>query len=184
MRMQFLNSLKIFVFFTALFGVAYPFCLTLVGQSFFAKQANGSLLQRNGVVVGSECIAQKTTQPEYFWPRPSASDYGAVPSGASNLSLTSKKLHDAIKERATQGLTHELLFASGSGLDPHISMDAALGQVDRIAKTRNLDEKQKLELIKLIDAHREKRQFGFLGEERINVLKLNLALITLLDPKS
>ncbi len=184
MKQQFLNSLKIFIFFTLLFGVAYPVSITLIGQSFFANQASGSLLQKDGIVVGSEWLAQKTILPQYFWPRPSASDYGAVPSGASNLSLTSKKLHTAIKERIGQGLTHELLFSSASGLDPHISKDAALGQAPRISKTRNLDEDQQKELLKLIEAHKEKRQFGFLGEERINVLKLNLALITLFDPKS
>jgi potassium-transporting ATPase KdpC subunit len=179
MKTQFLNSLKIFFFFTLFFGFAYPISVTLIAQLFYPKQANGSLIIKNNTLIGSELIAQKTISNHYFWPRPSASDYGAIPSGASNLSLTSKKLREAVQQRESQGGRHELLFASASGLDPHISSYAAASQLPRIFFARKLDEVQQKQVLELIKTFTEKRQFGFLGAERINVLKLNLALDSL-----
>jgi potassium-transporting ATPase KdpC subunit len=176
MKKQFISSVKLFLFFTILLGFAYPLASTLIAQSFFAEKANGSLIYKDKIIIGSELLSQKTTQNHYFWPRPSASDYGAVPSGASNLSLTSKKLQDSIRDRASQGFSHDLLFSSASGLDPHITKDAANSQISRIAESRNLNENQQKQLLELLEKAIEKRQFGFLGEERINVLKLNLEL--------
>lgn len=176
MKTHIYTSMKIFVFSTIILGIVYPLSVTLVAQLFYKNKANGSLIEKNGVTIGSELIAQKFTSARYFWPRPSASDYGAVPSGASNLGPTSDSLKRTISERKSAGLIEDLLFSSGSGLDPHISMNAALGQVPRIVQSRVLGENQALELKKLVLSFVESRDFGFLGEERINVLKLNLAL--------
>ena len=183
MKKQMVSSLNIFIFFTVVFGIAYPLAITLIAQSFFAIKANGSLIYKDNIIIGSELLSQKTIQNHYFWPRPSASDYGTLPSGASNLSLTSKKLHEAVAERTRQGFTHDLLFTSASGLDPHITADAALSQISRIIDSRKLNENQQKQLMGLLSRIKERRQFGFLGEERINVLKLNLELDTLFNTK-
>ncbi|WP_413944638.1 K(+)-transporting ATPase subunit C [Bdellovibrio sp. HCB-162] len=173
---NFIISIKIFIVLSLMTGVLYPLAVTGVGQLFFSYKANGSLLEKEGRPVGSELIAQKFVNPKYFWPRPSAGDYATVASGASNASPTSENLKKAVLQRKAQGLSHEMLFTSGSGLDPHISPEAAKDQVQRIVQERKLSQEQTVLVEKLIEDYTEGRQGGLLGEKRVNVLKLNLAL--------
>lgn len=172
-----IQSIRIFLSLSLIVGLFYPLAVTLVGQTLFNKKANGSLVSLDNQVVASELLAQKIESFRLFWPRPSASDYGAVPSGASNQGPTSSALKATVGERKAQGLIGTMLFASGSGLDPHISDDAALSQLPRIVQSRNMNDNEKAELIEIVKQSVEKRDLGFLGEERINVLKLNLKLI-------
>ena len=172
---------------TVITGVIYPFFMTGIAQLVFRGKANGSLVMKDGRIIGSELIGQKSDSSIYFWSRPSAIDYNPIPSGASNLGPTSDKLKKQIADRRilfatknsitdTSAIPKEMIFASGSGLDPDISGKAALLQVDRIVKARNFTDKQKADLIKIIGELTKKPQFMFLGEERINVLNLNLTL--------
>lgn len=164
---------RLFLFFTLLTGGLYPLVMTGIGQAFFSVQANGSLIIREGKVLGSELIAQKFEGRGRFWPRPSAIDYQPLPSGGSNLGPTSQSLKTKIEDRRKQGLSHDLLYASASGLDPHISVEAALAQVPRIAEALQASTQ---DIEALVRAQTEDRQLGFLGEQRVNVLLLNLAL--------
>jgi potassium-transporting ATPase KdpC subunit len=173
---HFVTSFKVLGVLTVLLGFIYPLTVTFVAQQFFYEQANGSLIKQEGRILGSSLIAQKTVSEKYFWPRPSASDYGTVPSGASNQGYISKALKQAVEERKAKGLTHDLLFTSGSGLDPHISKDAALGQVSRIVQVRQLSEDDKVKVTEMIERLEEPRDFGFLGEPRVNVLHLNIEM--------
>jgi potassium-transporting ATPase KdpC subunit len=179
------NSIKIFLFLTVLTGIVYPFFITGVAQILFPRKANGSLIQNGGRFIGSELIGQTFDSAIYFTPRPSAISYNPMPSGGSNLGLTSEKLKKQVEERklsfrefnALDSLTvipSEMLFASGSGLDPHISPEAAKLQIDRIAGARNFNSDQKEELKKCIDKLTEHPQLLCLGQERVNVLLLNL----------
>lgn len=172
------------VILTFITGVVYPLIVTAIAQMEFPAQAHGSLLGDPERPTGSRLVGQANADPRYFWPRPSATGYSAMPSGASNLGPTSTTLAGLVAERAAgfraaHGLGDEdlvpveMLFASGSGLDPHISPDAARLQVGRIAEARGLDEAR---LTALVDAHTEGPQLGFLGDPRVNVLVLNLAL--------
>lgn len=172
-----IQSVRVFVALTLVVGVGYPLLVTAVGQLVFPHQANGSLIKGDQGITGSELLAQKTESLRLFWPRPSGSKFGTVPSGASNQGPTSETLKVAINERRARGLTHEMQFASGSGLDPHISVDAALSQLPRIVESRKLSDNETAEIEKLLKGLLEKRDLGFLGEERVNVLKLNLKLI-------
>ncbi len=180
-------ALKVFAATAILTGIIYPLLITAVSQLAFNKQANGSLITNSGSLEGSELIAQKFDQGRYFWSRPSAVDYNTLSSGGSNLSATSKQLKDQITERVktilkanptkkTSEIPSDLLYASGSGLDPHISPAAALFQIDRILKARMLDISKKADIIELINIMTENRDLKLFGEQRINVLKLNLAL--------
>lgn len=182
--MEFWISIRMFVTMSILTGILYPLGVTALGQGLFAKQANGSLINQNQKISGSVLIAQKFTQAKYFWPRPSAGDYATVASGASNKGPTSADLKKAVIERAdalrkAHGLAadakvpEDLLLASGSGLDPEISPEAAHFQASRVAHARQLSEAT---VRKLVESLKAARQFGILGEERINVLTLNLAL--------
>lgn len=187
MKKQILISIKIFALFTVLCGIAYPLLVTGIAQLAFPEKANGSLIVRDNKVIGSGLIGQKFDSVIYFWSRPSATDYLALPSGGSNLGPTSSKLKQLVDDRAAQfiesnqlsaseSIPSEMLYASASGLDPHISPKSALLQVDRIVKVRNLDDSKKQQLLKSISELSEAPQFLFLGENRINVLALNLEL--------
>jgi len=178
-------SIKIFLFFTVLTGIIYPLFITGIAQLFFFKKANGSLIIKDNKTIGSELIGQQFDTSIYFMSRPSATAYNPLPSGGSNYGLTSAKLKNLMVERKGQFLTFnaldsltdipsEMLFASASGLDPHISPEAAYLQVDRIVKSRNFNDEQKLKLEQLIKNQTENPQFLCLGEKRVNVLLLNL----------
>ncbi|HEY8900811.1 MAG TPA: potassium-transporting ATPase subunit KdpC [Chthoniobacterales bacterium] len=173
---EILASLRAIIVLTLITSVAYPLAITAIGQLAFPAQANGSLVKSGDTIVGSTLLAQKFTAPGYFAPRPSAADYATVASGASNQGYTSKRNLDAITERrATLGANapSDLLTASGSGLDPDISPEAARFQAARVAGARGLP----MEIVqKLVADHTQPPQLGFLGQARVNVLALNLAL--------
>lgn len=171
-----LGALRAFLVFTVITGCLYPVAVTSAGRVFFPRQAKGSLVLNGGNVIGSELIAQKFEQPKYFWPRPSAIDYSAQPSGGSNLGPTAKALQEAMQQRKAKGSEGELLTASASGLDPHISPEAARSQVPRVALARKLDADMQRKLLETIEKLAQDRDFGLLGERRVNVLMLNLAL--------
>lgn len=171
-----LISLRALVVLTAITSIAYPLIVTGIGQIAFPAQANGSLVKSGDAIVGSALLAQKFTSAKYFWPRPSAADYGTVASGASNQGFTSRKNLDAIDERrAVLGANApaDLLTASGSGLDPDISPAAARFQIARVATARGLSPEA---VARIVEATTRAPQFGFLGQARINVLALNRAL--------
>jgi len=169
--------------FTIITGVLYPSGVTAVAQAAFPKQANGSLIEQKGEVIGSSLIAQRFTSPRYFWPRPSACDYNAASSSGSNLAMSNPALLVAVKERIallrasdpqnTAPIPADLLLASGSGLDPHISVEAARWQLARVARERGLAEAK---VAALVSDVMEGPAFGVLGESRVNVLRLNQAL--------
>jgi K+-transporting ATPase ATPase C chain len=173
------------VVLTILTGVLYPLVITLAAQVVFPTQANGSLLTRDGAVVGASLIGQDwNNDPGYFWSRPSAISYNPLPSSGSNLGPTSTTLAQTVAERAAAfreahnlpddaTIPTEILFASGSGLDPHISPEAARIQVARVSAARGLPVEQ---VNALVDQYNEAPQLGFLGQPRVNVLLLNLAL--------
>lgn len=170
---------------TVLLGIVYPLVVTGLAQVIFPEQANGQLIRRgDGTVVGSRIIGQPFGGPGYFRSRPSAAGtagYDAGASSASNLGPTNQKLIDRVKtdveklqtENPGQPVPIDLVTASGSGLDPHISPAAAEFQIPRIARERKMSES---EVRQVVGAHTEGRQFGFLGEPRVNVLELNIDL--------
>jgi K+-transporting ATPase ATPase C chain len=170
---------------TTILGLIYPLAITGIAQVVFPDQANGQLIERDGAVVGSRIIGQGFSKPGYFRPRPSATitPYDAANSGGSQFGPTNKKLVDAVqanveaarKENPNAPVPIDLVTTSASGFDPHISPDAADFQVPRVARERHVSEEQ---VRRLVDAHTEDRQLGFLGEPRVNVLELNLALDT------
>ncbi len=179
-------ALMILLLMTLLTGVAYPLVVTGIAQTLFRAQANGSLVVKDGKAVGSRLIGQPFDDPKYFWSRPSATSPFADNAGSSsgsNLSPTNPDLVKAVQGRVdalraadpgnTARVPVDLVTASGSGLDPHISPAAALYQVPRVAKVRKLDPET---VRQLVERHTEGRFLGFLGEPRVNVLTLNLAL--------
>ena len=186
MKDQIRPALTMLLLLTVLTGLIYPLAVTGIAQVFFPDQANGSLIVREGKVIGSKLIGQYFDKPEYFWGRPSATapvPYNAAASGGSNLGPTNPVLIEAVKTRVAalrsadlgndSPIPVDLITASGSGLDPHISPAAALYQAKRVARARGLDET----IVRtLIAEHTEERQFKLLGERRVNVLQLNLAL--------
>ncbi len=167
-------NLRMFIGLTALTGILYPLLITAIAQITMKQRADGDMISFKGKTVGSALIAQSFKSERYFWPRPSSIDYNPLPSGGSNLSPTSAALIKAVKERQkAPGTPAELLFASGSGLDPHISPEAAYFQMERVSKARNI---KKEALKELIDSQIISSTFAFLGEPCINVLLLNLSL--------
>ena len=179
-------AITLFLMLSVITGLVYPLLVTGVAQVVFPRQAAGSLLSVNGPVVGSSLIGQSFTDPKHFWGRPSATSpfpYNASSSSGSNLSPTNPALVKSVQERvaalraADPGnpapVPVDLVTASGSGLDPHISPAAALYQVNRVAKARKLEPAVVRDLV---ERHTEGRQLGVLGEPRVNVLALNLAL--------
>jgi K+-transporting ATPase ATPase C chain len=182
---QSLAGLRVLLALTLVTGVLYPLAVLLVAQGLFPRTANGSLVTADGRVVGSSLIGQSVDDPRYFWPRPSAAGdgYDALASGASNLGPENPELVAQVRQRradvaAADGVDPadvppDALTASGSGLDPHISPAYARQQVARVARARGVGAEQVAELV---DAHTQGRQLGFLGEPRVNVLELNLAL--------
>ncbi len=179
------RAVLLFIALSILTGVFYPMAVTVLAQIIFPEQASGSLIYKNdGKPVGSIFIGQPFSDPKYFWSRPSATadfPYNALASGGSNLGPTNKDLISQIAQRVKSfqesaikvPLPSDLVTASGSGLDPHISAAGAVLQVPRIARTRNMPAKK---INALVRNHLEGRQLGFIGAERVNVLKLNLAL--------
>ena len=163
--------------FTLVLGIIVPLAFTALAQFAFPRQANGSLIEREGQVVGSELLAQGFEGPRYFHPRASnaGQGYDGASSGASNLGPTSAALLEAVTGRleGRRGVPSDAVTASGSGLDPHISMANALLQLPRVAKARGLSPDQ---VQPLLAQETEQRTLGLLGEPRVNVLQLNLAL--------
>lgn len=171
-----LQSIRTIIVLTLLTGVLNPLVVTAVAKSLFNRQAEGSQVVANGQLVGSDLLAQKFEKPEYYWPRPSGADYATVASGASNKGPTSADLVKSIEERRAKfgaDAPAELLTASGSGLDPHLSPAAAKYQTARVAAARQLAPEK---LNALIDELTEAPQLGLFGEARVNVLKLNQTL--------
>ena len=188
-------AIVVLVALTLITGLAYPLAMTGIAQALFPRQAQGSLIERNGTVIGSELIGQQFESDKYFHGRPSATTrpdpndstktvpapYNAANSGGSNLGPSNKALVDRVQgdieklrqENTTAAVPADLVTTSASGLDPHISPEAALFQITRIAKARNLPEER---IRQLVAEHTEGRLFGLLGEPRVNVLLLNLAL--------
>lgn len=186
MLAQIRPALVALLVFTLLTGVLYPVAVTVIAQVAFPSQANGSLLSQNGTVVGSALIGQAFDAPNYFWSRPSATGpvaYNAGASSGSNLGPTNPALLAAVQARVdalhaadptnTAPIPVDLVTTSASGLDPHISVAAAYYQIARVARTRNIDTAR---VQQLVDEFTEGRTLGILGEPRVNVLQLNLAL--------
>jgi K+-transporting ATPase ATPase C chain len=179
-------ALVIFAVLSALTGLVYPLVVTAVGQMAFADQASGSLILRDGKPVGSSLIGQQFSDPKYVWGRPSATapmPYNASNSGGSNLGPLNPALSDAVKGRIaalraadpgnTAAVPVDLVTASASGLDPHLSVAGARYQAGRVAKARQMQPQL---VLQMIEKYSEGQRYGFLGEPRVNVLRLNLAL--------
>lgn len=186
MLQQLIPAVRMLVFLTVLTGFVYPVVLTGLCQLIFPRQANGSLVEQNGRTIGSSLLGQNFAKPEYFHPRPSGAGndgYDPTASGSANLGPTNQKLHDRVKASADEfrkenpdyhGLIPaDALTQSGSGLDPDISIANANAQAARVAKARGANLEQ---IQSLISSASEGRDLGFLGEPRVNVLKLNLEL--------
>ena len=181
----FVISIKLFAVLTIITGILYPLLITAIAQLGFSSKANGSLIQSDNRKIGSGLIGQQFDSSIYFTSRPSHVSYNPLPSGGSNYGMTNSKLIKLVSERRVQFILSnhldslavvpsEMLFASASGLDPHISRKAAELQIDRVSKARNFTTDQKQKLQQCVNDLTEPPQFFCLGEERINVLLLNL----------
>jgi potassium-transporting ATPase KdpC subunit len=168
---------------TIITGILYPLAVTGIAQTLFRDKANGSLIERDGKVIGSEIIAQNFAKPEYFHPRPSQNSYDGANSGGSNLGPTNPALADRLKKDAAQfrkdnpdytgSIPADAITASASGLDPEISPANAIAQAGRVAQARGVS---RASVQNLVEANTKQRELGVLGEPRVNVLKLNMAL--------
>lgn len=181
---HFWENLRMFIWMTLLTGIVYPLVVMGIAYMTMRHKAEGSLVTANGKIIGSGLIAQKFAGEKYFWPRPSFVDYNPLPSGGSNLGPTSAELKKKVDERRSlltkafgvkdpANLPNELLFASGSGLDPHIRPETAFFQAERIAKARNIDPN---DVIELIYVYTQTPFLGFIGTTCVNVLLLNQGL--------
>lgn len=177
-----ITSIRILLFFTLLCGVVYPLGMTALSQVLFSEEANGSLVYKNNKTIGSVLIGQNFEKNEYFWPRPSAIGYNPQPSGGSNLGPISADLKKIVDERivklkqvnrTSEEPPQDLIFASASGLDPHISPEAARYQINRVALNRKLNVSV---VQKLVSQNTENSQWGLFGKPRVNVLLLNIDL--------
>jgi potassium-transporting ATPase KdpC subunit len=181
-----LTAIRLAAITLLIMGVVYPLAMTGLAQVVFPNKANGSLIKDGDQVIGSKLVAQQFTRPEYFHPRPSAAGdgYDAMASGASNLGPTSAKLIDRVRSAVAEAVAEnpeleagkvpvDMVTASGSGLDPDISPANAYAQVPRVAAARHMSEE---EVMQLVRENTSGRDLGFLGERRVNVLELNLAL--------
>ncbi len=174
-----MQPIKMLVWMVILTGILYPLVLTTVAQVTMPQKARGSRIVLKGELVGSELIGQKFSSSRYFWPRPSASDYSALPAHGSNLGPTSAHLKQLVEARKNalevfgKEVPSDLLFASASGIDPHITPESAFFQVGRIAQARAVTSE---ELERLIESYTIKPHFHFLGVPHVNVLQLNIAL--------
>lgn len=180
---KFWINMRMFLWLTFLTGIIYPLLITIIAQVTMKHQADGNFLTSQQKLVGAALIAQKFESDKYFWGRPSSIDYNPLPSGGSNLGPTSDALKKAVAERKEkilkshplmkEAIPPELLFASGSGLDPHINLTTAYYQIERISKSRSLNVK---DIKDLVDSNVTNSSLGFLSETYINVLFLNMAL--------
>jgi potassium-transporting ATPase KdpC subunit len=184
-----IQSIRQLLLWSLVTGIVYPLVITLVAQAAFRDQANGSLVMRDGKLIGSALLAQQFTGSNYFWPRPSACTYGTGPTGiaassGSNLGPTSGQLQTNVMNNASAFISGnnlptntvvppDMVFASASGLDPHISPEAAHLQIARVAASRGMNQDKVKDLV---EQFVEPPQWGFLGEPRVNVLLLNVAL--------
>jgi K+-transporting ATPase ATPase C chain len=185
MKKLLFSSVKVLILTTVITGFIYPLFITAVGFIFFKDNAEGSIIYHNGSPAGSALIGQSFSGAKYFHARPSAIGNNPLPSGGSNLGPVSNALLDSVNFRRKIFLADnpgekvapvEMLFASGSGVDPDISPEAAYAQIERIAVVRKYNQKTKSRLTELVSNSVEKRQLGFLGMERVNVLLLNIGL--------
>lgn len=182
-----ITALRVLALMMILTGVVYPLLIAGLATAFLPRNAAGNLVTVAGRVIGSRLIGQQFTDPRYFWPRPSAVGYNPLPSGGSNLSPTSASLQAQIADRKAQlakvtgsnRIPADLYLASGSGLDPDISLEAALYEVHSVARARGLDSSLSAAAVRMVYDHTIPRTLGFLGEPRVNVLLLNLALDSL-----
>jgi len=187
---EIITSIKLFIGFSILLGLVYPLAITGIAQATMKDKANGSLIEIDGKIIGSSLIGQKFDKSEYFNSRPSAVDYNASGSGASNLGPSNKKLMEQVKERIAKckmqnaksnlspltshfSLPSDMVLTSASGLDPHISLENAEFQTHRIAKIRGVSE---TEIKKLVSKNTDHDFIGIWGQDGVNVLKLNIAL--------
>ncbi|MFA6457218.1 MAG: potassium-transporting ATPase subunit KdpC [Bacteroidota bacterium] len=187
MKTYIIPALRMLIVMTLFTGILFPVSMTFLSHVIFPYQANGSLIEKNGVLIGSELIGQEFVSDKYFHSRPSGIGYNPVPSGGTNWCPTDKRLADSAKARGDKFIRHnnlsaitvvpkDMLFASGSGVDPHISPEAAVLQVERLAAVRGFDAQKTSALKELVRRHTEHPQFGLFGEPRVNVLNLNIAL--------
>lgn len=194
MKTYILPSLRMLAFLSLITGIIYPVGMTVLSLGIFPYQANGSMIEMNGRIVGSELIGQGFYSDRYFHSRPSAIGYNPAPSSGTNWGPTDKRMSDSARSRTQHFLLQnglsagtvvpkEMFFASASGVDPHISPEAALLQLRRISTARGFDEHRSTVLFELVHRMIQNPQFGLFGEPRVNVLKLNLALDAISDNK-
>ena len=190
MKRQIITGFRFLALMTILTGVVYPGLVTVFASLFFNEEAQGSFVKINGTIAGSKLIGQNFDSDRYFWSRPSYNNYNPLPSGGSNLGLLNPRLTETIKQREKAflhanmieielNIPAEMVTASASSLDPHISPAAALLQLRRVAQARGIDKAGQDRLVILVNDLTEERQFSLLGEPRINVFLLNLMLDSL-----
>ena len=187
MKTTILQALRMLFVMTVFTGIIYPVAMTLLSLAVFPYQAKGSMIEKNGTIIGSELIGQKFISDKYFHSRPSAIDYNPLPSSGTNWGPTDKRMRDSVNARgaqfkfqnnlsATTIVPKDMLFASASGVDPHISPEAAQLQIERIATVRGFNAEQISSLKKLVEDFTQGPQLQLFGDPRVNVLKLNLAV--------